>query len=385
MSEIPWNLAILAKDTNRGVSDLLKAKAAFSSMVAGEGESLELCEECGSLLENGVCESCRAGFREGASPIGAAPLDRREVSKVLGRNVGPRAHGSYSLSMQQDGGMAPLRKEIESLVEQFNASSEVKTAVKQSAEHLAVKIMGEMGPTKAAIASVAQEFLTQGRNLAEVSSSIGMVHPKMDRLKDLIVEVYSAPEGEIHVLFDGRERPFRSHAEGLYRRLRIPLFASDSTAIVELRNASLTRNGYDARRVSLLGPSEFEITVDERNFELFKLLEEMRLSGWLAVGAQDPNALVRKYSISKLPLTEELLRAANLLPAVSAEYTAKLIGKVMDGRGRSPRKLAEEALLEACMNVVPDYLSVLLVERYHLKPSRVKSLVVMPELVKWQG
>lgn len=361
----------------------LKVDSLSSGM--NEGEPLELCEECGSLLENGTCVSCRPGFREGGSPVGAAPLDRREVSKVLGRNVGPRAHGSYSLSMQQDGGMAPLRKEIESLVEHFNTSSEVKSAVRQSAERLAVKIMEVMGPTKAAIVSVAQEFLIQGRNLAEVSSSIGMVHPKMDRLKDLILEIYPAPEGEIHVLFDGRERPFRSYAEGPYRKLRIPLFASDSAAIVELRNAVLTRNGYDERRVSLLGPSEFEIRVDERNFELFKLLEEARLSGGLAVGAQDPKALVRKYSISKLPLTEEMLRAANLLPAVSAEYTARLTGKVMDGRGRSPRKLAEEALLEVCSDVVPGYLSALLVERYHLKPSRMKSLVVMSELIEWQG
>ena len=220
------------------------------------------------------------------------------------------------------------------LVEQFSASPQVKAAVKQNAERLAVKIMREIGPTKAAIASVAQEFLRQGRNLAEVSAFIGNVHPRMDRLKDLVVEVYPAPEGEIRVLVDGRDRPFVSYADGLYRRLRIPLFVSDSGALVELRNAVLTRNGYDGRRVRPLGPSEFELRASERSFELFKLLEEAKLSGGLGLGGADPKALARKYSISKLPLTEELLRGANLLPAVSAEYLTRLTREA-EGRART--------------------------------------------------
>ncbi|MGH9917470.1 MAG: hypothetical protein ACRD6W_01150, partial [Nitrososphaerales archaeon] len=89
---------------------------------------------------------------------------------MLGRPVGARAHGSYALSMQQEQGMAPLRRQIDLLVEQFAASSEVKAAVKRKAERLAVRIMPEIGPTKAAIASVAHEFLSQGRNFAEVSA-----------------------------------------------------------------------------------------------------------------------------------------------------------------------------------------------------------------------
>ncbi|MGH9917373.1 MAG: hypothetical protein ACRD6W_00660, partial [Nitrososphaerales archaeon] len=129
--------------------------------------------------------------------MGAAPLDRSDLSKVLGKPVGPGAHGLYSLSMQQEAGMAPLRKQIDMLVEQFSASPELKSSVKQNAERLAKKMMRDVGPTKAAIASVAQEFLARGRSLCEVSSSIGRLHPRMARLKDLVVEVYPAPGGEI--------------------------------------------------------------------------------------------------------------------------------------------------------------------------------------------
>jgi hypothetical protein len=353
-------------------------------MGVAHGGELDLCEECGSPLEDGVCRSCGTGFSDGASPVGAAPLGRSELSRVLGRQVGTRAHGSYALSMQQAEGMAPLRKQIDLLVEQFSSSPVVKAAVKQSAERLAVKVMREIGPTKAAIASVAQEFLRQGRTLAEVSSFIANVHPRIDRLKDLLVEVYPAPGGEIRVLVEGRDRPFVSHSAGLYRKLRIPFFVSDNGALVDVKNAVLTRNGYDGMRVRLLGPSEFELRASERSFELFKLLEEAKLSGGLAP-ADDPKTIARKYSISKLPLTEELLRATSLLPAVSAEYMTRLTEKLKDGGGRSPKKLAEEALLEACSVVVPEFLGAEMAERYHLKPSHLRSLVVLPELGRWQG
>jgi hypothetical protein len=364
---------------------VLKGASGFSGMPDPGGEPLELCEECGSPLEEGVCRSCGPGFRNGSSPVGAAPLDRRELSRVLGRSVGVRAHGSYSLSMRQEERMAPLRKEIELLVERFSAPPEVKASVKQNAEHLAVKIMDDLGPTKAAIASVAQEFLRVGRNLVEVSTCISQVHPGMDRWKDLIVEVYPTPEGDLRVLVDGRERPFRSYSDGLYQKLRIPLFASDGGALVELKNARLTQRGYDAKRVEPLGPSEFQMGTGERNFELFKVLEEARLSGSVADSGADLSALFRKYSISKLPTTGRLLREAGMLQQVSAKYATLLTQKVGDGRGRSPRKLAEEALFEACADLVPGCLSNSIIRKYHLKQSEMSSLVVKSELAAWQG
>jgi len=354
-------------------------------MPTAGAEPLELCEQCGSPLLEGVCTVCGAGFSEGASPMGAAPLDRNELSKVLGRPVGPRAHGSYSLSMQQEEGMAPLRKEIDSLVEQFNASPEVKARMKQNAEKIAVKIMDELGPTKAAIASVAQEFIGQGRNLAEVSSCIAKIHSGLDRLKDVVVEVYPTSEGEIRVLVDGRDRPFRSYSSGVHRKLRIPTFVSDGRALVELKSARLTRRGYDAKRVEPLGPSEFQVNLDERSFELFKILEEARLSGKAASTTIDLGAIFRKYSISKLPLTKGLLKEAGLLQQVSVAYARLCAQRIENGLGRSPRKLAEEALIAACDEIVPSCLSNSIRRKYHLKQSGMSSLVVLTELSAWQG
>jgi hypothetical protein len=353
-------------------------------MAVKDGEPLELCEQCGSPLEDGFCRSCGVGFREGASPVGSAPLDRRELSRVLGRSVGQRAHGSYALSMQQEEGLAPLRKEIQSLVEQFSASPETKNSVKQNAEHIAVKLLSELGPTDAAIASVAQEFMNLGRNVLDVSLCISRVHPKMGRLKDLVVEVYPLSP-DVSVLINGREVEFKSHSNEPYRRLRIPIFVTDGGATVELKNAQLTKSGYDDRRVKPLGASTFVLKADERNFELFKVLKEARLSGALAQGGVDQKAIFRKYSISKLPLTEWLLREVGLLQGVSTEYARRCAEKVKNGHGRSPRKLAEEALVEACNDVVSPTLCKLFFRKFHLKESAMRSLVVKSELDAWQS
>ncbi|MDG6971080.1 MAG: hypothetical protein JRN54_08260 [Nitrososphaerota archaeon] len=314
-------------------------------------------------------------------------MSRRELSDLLDRSAGQRTYGSLVLSMQQEEGMAPLRKEIDILVEQFAASPELKASVKQSAERLAVKVTGELGPTKAAVASVAQEFLRQGRSMAEVSSCIAKVHTGMDQLKDLILEVRPSGDAkEVRVLVDGRERPYTSAGGGIYLKLRIPLFASDDGKLLELKGAAVTRRGYDPKRLDRLASwVEFGVRVEQRNFELFKVLKEARLAG-LPGSREDLPVSLRKYSISKLPLTELLLKDSGLFNEVGAEYAKRYALKAGDGRGRSPRKLAEEALSEACEVVVPSSLSDLIVAKFKLKPAAVMSLLVTTEPADhWPG
>lgn len=363
----------------------LKADAGCHAMVAGE-EPLELCEECGSPLMDGVCQTCGSGFRDGTGPTGTAPMSRRELSGLLDRSAGQRTYGSLVLSMQQEEGMAPLRKEIDLLAEQFSASSEVKASVKQSAERLAVRVVGELGPTKAAIASVAQEFLRQGRSIVEVSACVGRVHSGMDRVKDVVVEVRPDGNEAVRVLVDGRARPHSSLSSGFYLKLRIPLFASDDGKLLELKGATATKGGYDPRRmVCGASWSEFQIRVEERNFELFKVLKEARLAG-LPGSREDLAVSFRKYSISKLPLTELLLKETGLFNEVSAEYAKRYAARIGDGHGRSPRKLAEEALMEACEVIVPQSLGDLMVAKFMLKPSAVTFLLVKGEPSEyWPG
>ncbi len=356
------------------------------SVNSGDGEPLELCDECGSPLLGNVCAGCGTNYMDGASPVGAAPLDRSELSRVLGRSVGARAHGSYALSMQQAEGMAPLRKEIDALVERFSASPEVKASVKRSAERLAVKVMGELGPTKAAVASVAQEILRRGRSMAEVSSCIAKVHAGMDRVKDLVIEVKPSTDAGVRILVDGRERPSSSSSRGLYLTLRMPMFASDDGKLLELKGAVVTKRGYDEKRMLPLASwSEFQINVEEKNFELFKVLKEARLAG-LPGGREDISVSFRKYSVSKLPLTELLLKESGLFNEVSAEYARLYSAKAADGQGKTPRKLAEEALKEACKAVVPESLNDLMASKFMLKPSAVNRLLVPNEPAEyWPG
>ena len=356
-------------------------------MVVGPERELDLCEECGAPLQDGFCFNCGDGFREGASPVGAAPLDRSDLSKVLRRPVGPRAHGSYALSMQQDEKMAPLRKQIELLVEQFNASPQTKNSVKQISERNAVKLLPDLGPTKAAVASVAQEFLSLGRTMAEASFYVARIHPRVGRLSSLVLEVYApSAGGEVEVLVSSRKREFKSCADDPYKKLRIPVYCWDDAAVVELRNAFLCEDGYPAKRVKVLAPSRFALTLPERTFQLFKILKEAKLSGLIPAGglSVDPVSVARKYSVARLPFTERFLRETGYLNRVNARYTALLRQKLANGNGRMPRKLAEEALTEACHAEVPQFVSDQVVKRYRLKPSEMSSLIVLSEFDAWQ-
>ena len=352
-------------------------------------EQEETCEQCGSPLdESGLCWSCSGGgFQSGSSSVGAAPLEKSELAKVLGRGVGDRAHGAYSLSMQQAEGMSHLRQEIESMVEQFTASPQTKNSVKQGSERNAVKLLPELGPTKAAVASVAQEFLNLGRSMAEVSFYIARVHPRVGRLSSLVLEVYAPDEGRTpSVLVNSRKRDFKSYADGPYRRLRISVYCWDGGAAVDLQNAVLCEGGYPAKRMRLLGPSKFVLVLPERTFQLFKILKEARLSGSMPSGdlSVDPVNVLRKYSVAKLPFTERFLRETGYLNRVNARYSAVLRQKLTNGKGRMPRKLAEEALIEACGREVPPGVSELVVRRYRLKPSEMSSLLAITELEAWQ-
>jgi hypothetical protein len=349
----------------------------------------ETCEHCGSPLdESGLCWSCSGGgFRSGNSQVGAAPLEQAELAKIFGKGVGKRAHGLYSLSMQQAEGMSHLRDQIGSLVEQFNASPQIKNSVKQASERNAVKLVPELGPTKAAIASVAQEFLSLGRNFSEVSSSIAKVHARVGRLSSLVLEVYAPDEtSAVVVLVNGRGREVKSYPEGLYRRLRIPVYCWDDSAVVELRNASLCEDGYPAKRMRVLGPSKFSLVLPERTFQLFKILKKAKLSDATAPGetAIDPVNVARKYSVARLQFTGRFLRETGYLNRVNGRYLAILRQKLVNGNGRMPRKLAEEALIEACHIEVPQFVSDQVVRRYRLKPSEMSSLLVLTELEAWQ-
>ena len=366
-------------------SSPLKATEPFSAM-PGPGQS-ELCEQCGSPLdESGLCWSCSGGgFQSGSSPVGTAPLDKSELSRVLGRGVGDRALGAYSLSLQQAETVARLRDEIDALVEQSKASPEAKKSVKQSSERRAVKLLPHLGPTKAAIASVTQEFLGLGRSISDVSLFVARVHPRIASLTSLVLGVYVPDGTDVEVLVNGRKRDFKCYSEGLYRRLRIPVYCWDAGAVVDLRNALLCRGEYPEKRMRLMGTSKFVLVLPERTFQLFKVLEEAKLSGVISEAEMaDSLRFSRKYSVARLPFTEHFLRETGYLNVVNVSYSAILRRELRNGKGRSPKKLAEEALIEACSRSVPDFATDLIVRKYRLKASKMRSLVILPELAAWQ-
>jgi hypothetical protein len=98
------------------------------------------------------------------------------------------------------------------------------------------------------------------------------------------------------------------------------------------------RGCYPAKRMGAVGP-RFILVLPERTFELFKILEEAKLSGAIPAGELviDPISAVRKYSVAKLPFTERLLRATGYLNTVNGRYSAILRRKLRNGNGSMPR------------------------------------------------
>jgi len=223
--------------------------------------------------------------------------------------------------------------------------------------------------------------------MAEVSFFVARRHPRVGRIGSLLLTAYAPDEaGAPDVLVNSRHRDFKSYPDGLYLRLRVPIYCWDSGAVVELRNAVLCRRGYPSKNTRLYGPSRFALVIPERTFQLFKILEEAKLSGTMqnSESGIDPATVARKYSVAKLTFTERFLRETGYLNRVSARYGAILRQRLADGKGRMPRKLAEEALIEACNREVPCFVAELIVRKYRLKPTEMSSLIVLPELEGWQ-
>jgi hypothetical protein len=136
----------------------------------------------------------------------------------------------------------------------------------------------------------------------------------------------------------------------------------------------------------VLSPHRFRLILPEKTFQLFRIIEEAKLSGAIQLGefAVEPVHVARKYPIARLPLTEKFLRETGYLNRVNARYAALLRERLVDGRGRMPRKLAEQALIEACSEEIPEFVGDLVAEKYRLKRSEMNSLIVLPELEAWQ-
>jgi len=223
--------------------------------------------------------------------------------------------------------------------------------------------------------------------MTEVSLFIARVHPRVGRIGSLVLTAYPQDEAKVvEVLVNSRLREFKSYSDGLYLKLRISLYCWDNGAMVELRNAVLCKRGYPTKKTMLRGPSNFVLVLPERTFQLFKILEKAKLLGVQQTSGHsvDPNTVARKYSIAKLPFTERFLRETGYLNRVNVRYGAILRKSLANGKGRMPRKLAEEALIEACNREVPPFVADLVVRKYRLKRPEMSSLLVLAELEGWR-
>ncbi len=388
-------------------------------------EPLELCEDCGAPLHGRVCPNCSSSgysavvdYREGSNPYGEAAMELGKLRAVVDRTVwdedakklrkgavSPGARESNFLnSMLQDQRQVQIFKRVERLVSLFNVSREVQERITAKAELQARKLArdGRMGLDQAVIAAVANEFLNLHASFREVSKRIAAAYSEIGELSDLAFDVRTENPDAVTVLVNGAERKFKKVRLGgrqgreVYR-LTIPIYISDNHAKVQLRNAVLLPNfadeHFNARRAEEVNRQALTLKVDEKNYKLFKLLKAARLEAGLGKGEKDIRMLLRRYSIRKLPLTSLVMSELGIIGQVQTRFWAILTEKMRDGRGRSPLKLAEDALIEAADQVVSSLpyskgrLAALVLTECSPRRSNPKSdgVVIRAELKAWKA
>jgi hypothetical protein len=261
-----------------------------------------------------------------------------------------------------------VHKKVEALVDQFAASTsaEVRNSVMAAAENLATRLLrSEMiSLDRAVIASVAREFLDRGMGFREIVRAIARLYPNAAEQEDLLVEVVLEKENdkgteELCVLVGGRERRFKTYSKGVTKVLSVTLYDFDSNAGIEIHGAAVVAGGYDKRRVELTDSKTtrktLRVKADRKSYELYKLLKEAHLdvesvgSDHRPIVARVDNSdyLLRRFSLSKLILTTLLAFEVGLLRKLESEYCSIAREMFRRSDGRSYRKLAEDALLEA--------------------------------------
>ncbi len=315
--------------------------------------------------EDGLSDENVSRYHQTGSPAGQAGFTSSEYSQILRDRGGGRRHIPKKLERMYNGLLNDQRevavhKKVEALVDQFEAttSTEVRNSVKAAAENLAAKLLRSesISPDRAVMASVAREFLDRGKSFREVVGAIAKLYPKAAEQGDLLVEVALEKGEEPRVLVNGKERKFKAYSKGVTKVLRVPLYDFDDHAVIEVGGAAIV-GGYDRRRVELIDEKTtrktLRVKADRRSYELYRLLKETHLdselvgSGPIVARVENPDYLLRRFSLTKLTLTTQVALEAGLLRKLTAEYYSMAKEMFRNSDGRSYRKLAEEALLEA--------------------------------------
>ena len=343
----------------------------------------KFCGVCGTRWEGASCQNCFPVSQDyptepGSTSVeGEAALERRDMARLLGRNVTKTEHNLYK-SLSFDGDKARIHLMAENAV---SAWSIPVSAKKRIVDSITLRIMKEFRhgwdpKVKPLLASLLRkEAAGLGLNIQEVTRALAVMglsaNMHLRETSQWLVIAPFDPFSSFEVYVGGSRRGTKTseiterngrwsswlEAHGYPReakifRARVPMYLSDAVDddATEIKVHGGVILEYSRKNgATQIDHSTLRIKVGfERSFYAFKSMKKTLLDQDISCSIElDRASFAKKFMLGKgrYPLSSELARTAGCTLALNTLFLRKF--KEKKSEGRSWKTVALEALREA--------------------------------------
>ena len=344
----------------------------------------KFCGVCGNRWEGASCQNCFPISPEyptdssSSSVEGEAALERRDMSKLLGRSITQTEHNLYK-SLSFDGSRARIHLMAENAVSIWSIPEAAK---KRIADSITLRIMKEFRhgwdpKVKLLLASLLRkEAAALGLDILEVTHALAVmglnVHMHLREASQwlVIAALGSSSSSRFEVYVGGAVRGTKTsriternerwsswlEVHGYPRdsrifRTRVPIYLSDAIDdATEIKVHWGVILEYSRKNhATLIDHSTLRINVDyERSFYAFKSMKKMLLDQDVSCSIElDRASYAKKFMLDKgrCPLSSQLAKTAGCSLAINRLFLQKF--KEKKSEGRAWKTVALEALQEA--------------------------------------
>ncbi len=325
-----------------------------------------------------------------SNPFGEIAPSRSDFRQILGRVPSQKEHNFFK-SLYTDNDSRSIHELAESLVQTLRMDAKAKASLMERVESLAKRLIRatSMNVSESVLSALCTEASSSGIGLVELVSRVAEAYPSIARLNALSVRVKSADPTRAKVFVGGKERRFKLIRDGMVHLFKFPLYIFDNGAIVKFESARIAQ--ISDRRARVIDEQTLTLKIDPRKgFELFKLMKKALVDLGTPRYEKDFSMYLRRFPISSMPVTEWMMRQAGCLQAVQLRFVETFRRKLENGMGRSPERLALEALIEADAEVYarlpPDRRGsiLLLANKLGISGTGESGLVLLQELKAWE-
>ncbi|MDV3294118.1 MAG: zinc ribbon domain-containing protein [Nitrososphaerales archaeon] len=352
-----------------------------------------ICSRCGTPYHADYCPVCygeelgdvaRAQAAMGASspaPYGDSAPSRSELSRIIDHPATVKEH-NIARGIHVDAVEKAVHDRASAAVAQLDVSPEVRARILGEVEREAVAIRkrakkngnsDDYGRKNGGITlekAVAFAFLRQcrgiGRSVEEMQRALARAGFGI-RLESVHIMIATRDPGNLRLFVNGCERSVRIARSP--KLVRVPIYLSD---LLEKdggeEGEAEIRVGGDGAIIEARSPYESDqpdwqtlrVFVGRRCFYLFKAQKDVTVRpDWAATGTAalypqlsvNVEALTKRFLPSKFPISSMLMNATGCLREVELRFVSLFREMIKDAHGRSPEKVAAEALYFADQDV----------------------------------